>query len=105
MARRRWVQDRHTGEMVEIGEETGFAEPTGPIIMGDIEPFISTVDKTYIGSRSTLREHNKKNDVTHISDFKETWAKAQKQREAYRKGEFVSKSMRESLEREIYRGS
>jgi len=74
-------------------------------IMGDIESFVSPIDRTIIHGRSTLREHNKRHDVTNASDFTETWAKAEKKREKIRSGEFESKSMRESIIREYERRS
>lgn len=39
-----------------------------------------------IGRRS-LREHNKRNGVTNVADFKETWANAQKEREKFFSGD------------------
>jgi len=53
-------------------------------VVGDIEPFVSTVDKSIINSRSTLREHNLKHDVTNTQDFKGVWETAEKQRAEYR---------------------
>ena len=32
-------------------------------VMGDIQPFVSIVDGTVVGSRSALRDHNRRNQV------------------------------------------
>ena len=32
-------------------------------VMGDIQEFVSTIDKTVIGSRSQVREHERKHNV------------------------------------------
>jgi len=43
--------------------------PNGPMVMADIEPFVSPVDGKVINSRSQLRVHNKQHDVTSYADF------------------------------------
>jgi len=37
-----------------------------PGIMRDLQPFRSPVDRSIIGSRSDLREHNKRNGVVQV---------------------------------------
>jgi len=54
--------------------------------MPDIEPFKSPVDGSIVTGRRSLREHNKRNDVTNAADFKETWEKAAKEREKFYTG-------------------
>ncbi len=39
-----------------------------PGIMRDVEPFRSPVDRSIIGSRSELREHNKRNGVFQVGN-------------------------------------
>ena len=59
MARITYVQDRETGELIEKGEwlERQAAKGQAPLVMGDIDPYISTIDGSIIGSRSTHRRH------------------------------------------------
>lgn len=82
--RRRYRQDPKTLEMVEITNDT---PSRGLIIMGDIEPFVSTVDGSVVSGRAALRAHNKRNNVTNPADFKDEWAKARERREAFFKGD------------------
>ena len=50
-----------------IGYEVNQAKTA--FIQGDIEPFISPIDKSIITSKSSLREHNRKHGVTDIRDY------------------------------------
>ena len=45
-------------------------EPSAPAVVGDIEPFVSTLDGTLISSRAVLREHNLRNNVVSLADVK-----------------------------------
>lgn len=56
-------------------------------IIKDIEPFKSPVDGSVIIGRKSLREHNKRNDVTNAADFKETWQKAAQERARFFTGD------------------
>lgn len=59
MARTTYVQDRETGELIEKGEwlDRQAAKGQAPMVLGDIDPYISTIDGSIIGSRSTHRRH------------------------------------------------
>ena len=46
---------------------------TGVEIMPDIEPVISPVDGTILGSRSTIREHNRRNEVIDVGNDPSLW--------------------------------
>lgn len=48
--------------------------------MPDLEPFVSPIDGKVVSGRAALREHDKRHGVTNVADFKETWAKAAKER-------------------------
>ena len=70
--RRRFVQIN--GELVEYGRSV---ERVAPDVMGDIEPYQSQIDGTWIKSRSQHREHLKAhecvevgNEVEHITQYK-----------------------------------
>ena len=42
---------------------------SSPVVQGDIEPFISPIDKRVISSRSHLRAHNAEHGVTDSRDY------------------------------------
>ena len=46
---------------------------TGVEIMPDISPVISPVDGTILGSRSTIREHNRRNEVIDVGNDPSLW--------------------------------
>jgi hypothetical protein len=39
-----------------------------PYVLSDIEEFVSPVDKTVIGSRSQLREHERKHNIRQVGN-------------------------------------
>jgi hypothetical protein len=55
-------------------------------VMGDIEPFVSTVDGSMITGRKALREHNLRNGVTNVADFKNVFAENQRKKEEFYSG-------------------
>ena len=62
-------------------------------------------DGTPINSRKDYREYQKRTGVTQIGDFKETWAKAAKEREQHRQGGTPAerRERREDLARALHR--
>lgn len=55
----------------------------GPLIMPDIEPFVSTIDGSIITGRAHLRAHMKQHGVTNVADYNQPggyWDKAQQRR-------------------------
>ena len=90
----RWRQDRITGELIPI-DESSMAHNRVVAIHGDIESFISPVDRSVITDRKQLREHNKRNDVVNSEEFsKEYYAGKAKERDDFFKGK---KSRAETL--------
>ena len=67
MSRKSWVQDPKTGKLIPKEEYRN--EPTGHYVQGDIEPFVSPIDKGVISSRSQLRVHNARHGVTDSRDY------------------------------------
>jgi len=63
-------------------EEVTARQPnsSGVIIMGDIQPFKSSVDGTVITGRRALRDHNKRHNVTNPADFKNEWKQKTEER-------------------------
>lgn len=60
-------------------------------------------DGTPIDSRTKHREYMKKNNLTTADDFKETWARAQKEREEYRAGTFQDKDLKREIASEVHK--
>lgn len=63
-----WIQDPETGELIprhlyQQRDETGY------YIQGDIEPFVSPIDKSVITDRKQLRQHMAKHGVTDSRDY------------------------------------
>ena len=62
---------------------------------------LRATDGTDISSRSKHRAYMKEKGLTTADDFKETWAKSNREREALRDGTFKDKDLRETLTREV----
>ena len=59
-------------------------------------------DGTDIGSRRKHRDYMRRNNLTTVDDFKETWSTAAREREAIRNGEHDRKERREAIGRALY---
>lgn len=95
----RWIQHPITHKLIPADE---YVRPSLHEIHDDIEPFVSPVDGSLIGSRSALREHNRRHGVVSQAEYGGTHnIEAQKKRERLFTGE---KTREESLRRkqEIY---
>ena len=66
MARRRFIFDRETRKMVEIGTETQVSG--GTQIVGDIEPYRNVIDGKWITSRSEHREFLRRNGCQEVGN-------------------------------------
>lgn len=66
---------------------------------------LRSTDGTPIDSRTKHREYMKRHGLTVADDFKETWAKSQKEREAYRAGTFKDRELRETLTESVIKAS
>jgi len=62
--KRSWRQDSETGKLVEITVERS----SGVFIRGDIQPYVSPIDGSVIGSRSAERQHNARHGVSNDID-------------------------------------
>ena len=69
------------GVLTDVTEQVR-PRSAGVTILGDIEPFQSPIDGSTITSRSRMREHMARHNVTHVSDYKEYWKNAAKERAA-----------------------
>ncbi|MEY4441016.1 MAG: Myxococcus phage Mx8 [Pseudomonadota bacterium] len=102
MTRRRWIQDRQTGELIEVTPDYQAAlRVDSGALWGDRSyDGLKAPDGTDISSRSKHREYMKATGLATADDFKQTWAKAQEQRErAYTQGGSFSKR---DIERAIH---
>lgn len=79
MSKRSWVYI--DGKAYEKGVDIIPEDrPKGPLVIGDIEPFVSPITKEVIKGRNHLRRHMKEHGVTHSSDYSPEWYQ-KKQRE------------------------
>ena len=68
-------------------------------IMPDLPDFVSSVDKSIVHGRASLREHNKRNNVTNAADFKNEWASKAAERAAFYEGRKPDTDLKEHLNR------
>lgn len=105
MTRRRYVQDPVTFEMIEVTPDyvpvpRESARNRGALWNDRHYEGTQATDGTDISSRSKHREYMKRNNLTTVDDFKQTWAQTQKEREQYytQGGSFT----RNDVERAMY---
>lgn len=82
---RRWVQHPVTHELIPRDE---YVRPVAQThaVHGDLQPFISPIDKTLISDRAQLREHNKRHNVTHASDYSPEYLAKKRHEQTTEKG-------------------
>ena len=85
MSRRRWIQDRKTGELIEVtADYTPEMRTDSGALWGDSSyDGLRAPDGTDISSRTKHREYMKATGLTTMDDFQGTWAKAKESRERY----------------------
>lgn len=86
MTRRRYVQDRETGQLIEITADyqAPLRADSGALWGDRSYDGMQATDGTDISSRTKHREYMRANGLTTVDDFKQTWSKAQEQRDHYR---------------------
>ena len=102
MTRRRYIQDRHTGELIEVtaDHQAPMRNDAGALWGDRHYDGVRATDGTDISTRSKHRDYMRANNVTTVDDFKDTWAKAREQRERlYTQGGTFS---RRDVERAIH---
>jgi hypothetical protein len=65
---RRWIQDPVTHELVPREQYIRPSTKTHAV-HGDIQPFVSPIDKSVISDRGQLREHMRRHNVTNAADY------------------------------------
>lgn len=85
MTRRRYIQDRTTGELIEVTSDyqAPLRNDAGALWGDSSYAGLKATDGTDISTRTKHREYMRANNLTTVDDFKDTWAKAQEQRERY----------------------
>lgn len=63
---------------------------------------LQATDGADISSRTKHRKYMKESGLAMESDYKETWSKARKEREALRTGTFKDPELRKTIEKEVY---
>lgn len=106
MTRKRYRYDPDSGEMVEV--TAGYQAPSRKGALNHLGGLwsdrhyegLAATDGADISSRRKHREYMKRNGLTTADDFKDTWAKAAKERERYyTQGGSVRKSdIRQAME-------
>lgn len=83
MTRRRWIQDRHTGELIEVtlDHQAELRTDSGALWGDRNYDGVRAPDGTDISSRTKHREYMRATGLTTTDDFKDTWAKAKQERE------------------------
>jgi hypothetical protein len=71
----RWIQHLLTGELIPAHEYVRPNTNKTAAVHGDIEAFVSPVDRSVIDDRKKLREHNKRHGVTNTRDYGENYFK------------------------------
>lgn len=105
MTRRRYIQDRETGELIEVTPDyvatsRDSARNAGMLWNDRGYEGMQATDGADISSRKKHRDYMKRTGLTTVDDFKDSWAKAQAQRERYYQngGSF----RRQDVERAMY---
>jgi hypothetical protein len=75
---------------------------TVPVVTDRHYEGIAATDGTDIGSRVKRREYMRRNALADADDFKGEWSKAQKERDAMRRGEHDRRERREAIGRAAY---
>lgn len=85
MSRRRWIQDRRTGELIEVTADyiPEMRTDSGALWGDSSYEGMKAPDGTDISSRTKHREYMKANNLTTMDDFQNSWAKAKESRERY----------------------
>lgn len=99
--RTRYRWNPETCRQEKIAESEGMH--SGLIIMPDIPDFVSPVDGSIVHGRRSLRDHNKRNNVTNAADFTKEWENAAKERaKAFTPGAGYDSKRRVQRLREAY---
>lgn len=85
MAKRRYIQDRATGELIEVSQDhqAPLRNDAGALWGDRHYDGARATDGTDISTRTKHREYMAAHGLATVDDYKGTWAKAQAARESY----------------------
>lgn len=83
MTRRRWIQDRKTGELIEVSADyTAPMQADAGALWGDrYYDGLQASDGTDISSRSKQRDYMRINNLTTADDYKSSWEQSREKRD------------------------
>ena len=107
MTRRRYRFNEETQTLEEVdadytggaGANTTNGAPVTDLYMDGIR----ATDGTDIGSRAKRRAYMRANGLADAADYTQTWAQAEKRREAIRSGEYGSSERREAIAQSLHK--
>lgn len=100
----RWRWDEERKEMVEIGADWSDAPRRAPVTTeGLVYNNLQATDGADISSRRKHREYMEHNGLSMVSDFKETWQRAAKERANAFSNEKTRAERKQALADTIYR--
>ena len=106
MSRQTWVYRNREGGGVDVyekGTEPEIERAMHNALAGDRHyDGLRATDGTPIDTRTKHREYMKRHGLTTADDYKQTWAQAEKQREAYRTGNGGGAVTRDDIARPIH---
>ena len=73
-----YVQDPETGKMVPRSEYVRKETNMAPSVMGDLQDFVSPIDKSLITDRGQLRRHMAEHGVTNSADYSPQYSENKK---------------------------
>ena len=67
----RQIKNPETGkyELIKVSTTQSARTNKSAYVRGEIDPFVSQVDGSYVDSRQALRRHNARNDVIDVRDW------------------------------------
>lgn len=85
MAKRRYIQDLATGELIEVSQDhqAPLRNDAGALWGDRHYDGARATDGTDISTRTKHREYMAAHGLTTVDDYKDSWAKAQAARESY----------------------
>ena len=76
----RYIQDPKTNKLVPADEYYAQKQVSSAAVVNDIEPFVSPIDGSVIGSRTDLRNHNARHGVIQQLEYGDTHSREAEKR-------------------------
>lgn len=101
MSRRRFRWNPELGQLEELASDW-MPTPRLEIAPDSHYDGLRATDGTDIGSRRKHREYMRIHGLTTADDFKDTWAKEERKREAFDRGDIQMPGLRDTIGRAMY---